>query len=150
MSKAAANFPPSCASIALFTSGSTGITVLGLAAQVHITNFDASDRIVINGLGGDDVIVASGLTATMQLTANGGDGDDVLIGSPGNDTLTGGAGDDVLIGGGGQDVLDGGPGDNVVIQLAVAPIRATASALSANGGAASTASASAGRDRRKR
>ena len=26
----------------------------------------------------------------MLLTANGGDGDDVLIGSPGNDTLTGG------------------------------------------------------------
>ena len=120
---------------------STGITVLGLAAQVHITNFDANDRIVINGLGGDDVIVASGLAAAAQLTANGGDGDDVLIGSPGNDTLTGGAGDDVLIGGGGQDVLDGGPGDNVVIQSAVAPIRAAASALSASAGAASTASA---------
>ena len=36
----------------------------------------------------------------MQFTANGGDGNDVLIGSAGNDTLTGGAGDDVLIGGG--------------------------------------------------
>ena len=35
----------------------------------------------------------------MLLTANGGDGDDVLIGSAGNDTLNGGAGDDVLIGG---------------------------------------------------
>ena len=51
----------------------------------------------------------------MQVTANGGDGDDVLIGGAGNDILTGGAGDDVLIGGGGQDVLDGGPGNNVVI-----------------------------------
>ena len=37
----------------------------------------------------------------MLLTANGGDGNDVLIGSAGNDTLTGGAGDDVLIGNGG-------------------------------------------------
>ena len=54
----------------------------------------------------------------MQLTANGGDGDDVLIGGAGNDALTGGAGDDVLIGGPGIDVLDGGPGDNVVIQSA--------------------------------
>ena len=44
----------------------------------------------------------------MQLTANGGDGNDVLIGSAGNDMLTGGAGDDVLIGGPGQDILDGG------------------------------------------
>ena len=48
----------------------------------------------------------------MQLTANGGDDNDVLIGSIGNDVLTGGAGDDVLVGGGGSDVLDGGSGDN--------------------------------------
>ena len=66
-----------------------------------ISDFEADDRIVINGLGGDDVIEASGLTG-MLLTANGGDGDDVLIGSAGNDTLTGGAGDDVLIGGAGH------------------------------------------------
>jgi Ca2+-binding RTX toxin-like protein len=54
----------------------------------------------------------------MLLTANGGDGDDVLIGSAGNDILTGGLGDDVLIGNGGQDVLDGGPGSNTVIASA--------------------------------
>ena len=60
---------------------------------------------------------ASGLAATaIRLTANGGDGDDVLIGGAGNDTLIGGAGDDVLIGGPGQDILDGGPGDNILIQ----------------------------------
>jgi len=59
----------------------------------------------------------------MLLTANGGDGDDVLIGSAGNDTLTGGAGDDVLIGGPGLDILDGGTGDNILIQsLTVAPM----------------------------
>ena len=69
---------------------------------------------MINGLGGDDVINASGFPGIL-VTANGGDGDDVLIGSAGNDILTGGAGDDILLGGGGQDVLDGGPGDNVVI-----------------------------------
>src|SRR5262245_33526598 len=57
----------------------------------------------------------------MLFTANGGDGDDVLIGSPGNDILSGGNGDDVLIGGGGQDVLDGGPGNNVVLNGAVRP-----------------------------
>ena len=32
----------------------------------------------------------------IQLTADGGDGDDVLIGGAGNDMLLGGAGDDVL------------------------------------------------------
>ena len=54
--------------------------------------------------------------ARSTLTADGGDGDDVLIGGRGNDTLIGGAGDDVLIGGPGQDILDGGPGDNILIQ----------------------------------
>ncbi|MBX9645799.1 MAG: calcium-binding protein [Xanthobacteraceae bacterium] len=93
------------------------ITVSGLGEDVIIKGFEgANDRIVINGLGGDDVITASGLPAGIQITANGGDGDDILIGGLGNDTLLGGNGDDVLLGGGGQDVLDGGPGDNVVIQ----------------------------------
>jgi Ca2+-binding RTX toxin-like protein len=94
------------------------VTVSGLGEDVTISNFEADDRIVINGLGGDDIIEASGLGTAMQLTANGGDGDDILIGTAGNDTLTGGNGDDVLIGNGGQDVLDGGPGSNTVIALA--------------------------------
>ncbi|HZX86290.1 MAG TPA: calcium-binding protein [Reyranella sp.] len=101
------------------TNNNGVITVSGLGgADVTITGFEANDRIVINGLGGDDVIEAAGLSG-MLLTADGGDGDDVLVGSPGNDTLLGGAGDDVLVGGAGQDVLDGGPGSNVVIQSAV-------------------------------
>ena len=100
------------------TNNNGVITVLGLPEAVTISNFEAAnDRIVINGLSGDDVITASGLTGIL-FTANGGDGDDVLIGSPGNDILTGGAGDDVLIGNGGQDVLDGGPGSNTVIASA--------------------------------
>ena len=90
------------------------LTVKGLAETVTVTGFEATDRIVINGLGGDDVIEASGLGTAMQLFANGGDGNDVIIGSPGNDTLTGGNGDDVLIGNGGTDMLDGGPGGNVI------------------------------------
>ena len=77
-----------------------------------------NDRIVINTLAGDDVVEASGLGAgSIQLTADGGDGDDILVGGEGNDVLNGGAGDDVLIGGPGLDVLDGQPGDDVVIQL---------------------------------
>jgi Ca2+-binding RTX toxin-like protein len=100
-------------------SGSGGvITISGLAETVTISGAEAAnDRLVINGLGGDDVIDASGLSG-IQLTANGGDGADVLIGSPGDDNLLGGAGDDVLIGGAGNDFLDGGSGGNVVIQIA--------------------------------
>jgi Ca2+-binding RTX toxin-like protein len=106
------------ADIIMVTGDSSGVAVTGLAAQVNITGAEASnDTLVVNALGGDDVVTASGLAAgAIGLTANGGDGNDVLIGSQGDDTLTGGAGDDILNGGPGQDVLDGGPGDNILIQ----------------------------------
>jgi Ca2+-binding RTX toxin-like protein len=85
-----------------------------------IDHFDLNDTIRIAGLGGDDVIDASGMGANgPRLVLDGGDGADILLGGDGNDTINGGAGDDVLIGGGGIDALDGGAGDNIVIQSAV-------------------------------
>lgn len=104
--------------IQVFRAGANTVQVIGLAATLIIENFEASlDRLVINALGGADVVEGSGLTAgSIQLVADGGDGDDILIGGDGNDVLFGGNGDDVLLGGPGLDVLDGGPGDNVVIQ----------------------------------
>jgi Ca2+-binding RTX toxin-like protein len=87
---------------------SSGISILGLAARIDIVGFEAvNDRLVINGLAGDDVILGSGLGAGTPFTANGNDGNDVLIG---------GAGDDVLIGGLGLDILDGGSGNNILLQ----------------------------------
>jgi Ca2+-binding RTX toxin-like protein len=111
--------------VVLVVGDNGGVSVLGLATQINITGFEADkDRIVINGLAGDDVIEASGLGAgAIQLTADGGDGNDILVGSVNNDVLSGGAGDDVLIGGGGLDILDGGPGDNVVINSFAAPLQ---------------------------
>lgn len=105
------------------------VTVSGLGEDVTIKGFDANDRIVINGLGGDDVITASGLPPGIQLTLNGGDGDDVLIGGNGNDTLLGGAGDDILLGGPGQDILDGGTGANVLVQGFAGPAPGASAAL---------------------
>ena len=60
----------------------SGVSVIGLAAQVNITGAEAAnDRLTVNALAGDDVVDASGLSAgAIQLTADGGDGDDVLIG----------------------------------------------------------------------
>lgn len=96
----------------------SGTSVLGLSAQVNITGAEAvNDKLTVNSLAGDDVVQASGVTATALLfAADGGQGDDVLVGGDGNDLLMGNDGDDVLIGGLGLDVLDGGTGDNVVIQ----------------------------------
>ena len=96
----------------------SGVAAIGLAAQVNITGAEgANDRLTLNMLAGDDVVDASGLAAgAIQLTVDGGDGNDVLIGSDGDDVLRGGAGDDVLLGGLGIDVIDGGDGDDIEIQ----------------------------------
>jgi Ca2+-binding RTX toxin-like protein len=95
----------------------SGVSVFGLTAQVNITGAEAaSDRLVIKALDGDDSVTAPLLAAgSIGLVVDGGAGNDVLVGSPGDDTLSGGDGDDVLIGNGGNDVLDGGPGDNTLI-----------------------------------
>lgn len=100
------------------TGTPAGVNILGLSATVRVFGSEpALDQLIIGLLAGDDVMEASGLQAgVIKLTADGGSGDDVLIGSPGADGLLGGEGDDVLIGGAGIDVLDGGPGNNVIIQ----------------------------------
>lgn len=108
--------------VVLVVGDSGNVTVTGLAATINITGFEAAnDRIVINGLGGDDIIAATGLLAgSIQLTADGGAGNDVILGGEGNDTLLGGPGDDVLLGGGGLDVIDGQDGDDIEIQSLMA------------------------------
>ena len=105
--------------VALVFGDASGVSVIGLAAQVNITGAEAAnDRLTLSMLAGDDVVDASGLAAgAIQLTANGGADNDVLIGGDGNDVLLGGPGDDVLIGGPGIDILDGGEGDDIEIQL---------------------------------
>jgi Ca2+-binding RTX toxin-like protein len=104
--------------VALVAGDASGTSVFGFATQINVLGAESPlDRLVINCLAGDDVVEASGLAASgIQLRADGGDDDDILIGGEGADVFSGGEGDDVLIGGPGVDVLDGGPGDNVVIQ----------------------------------
>jgi len=99
------------------TGGPGGAGVVGLPAAIEITGAEAAnDRLVLDARAGDDVVDASALAAgAVQLTADGGDGNDVLLGGAGDDVLRGGAGDDVLRGGAGDDVLIGGAGDDVLI-----------------------------------
>jgi Ca2+-binding RTX toxin-like protein len=108
------------------TNGADVVSVAGAGGSAQVRGLQpavdvldavpSTDRVTVNALAGDDVVDGSGLAATTApLTADGGDGDDILIGGAGNDTLLGGNGDDVLLGGPGADVLDGGPGGNIVI-----------------------------------
>ena len=61
---------------------------------VRFVNPQPTDRLTVDGRGGDDIVSAS--IASMTLTLVGGDGDNVLLGGPGDDLLIGGDGfDDV-------------------------------------------------------
>ncbi len=94
-----------------------GVTVSGLSATVRLSGTDAVDGLDIEAGAGADVVNASGLEAgVVSYSADGGEGDDLLVGSAGDDALHGGEGDDILEGGPGNDLLDGGPGANVLIQ----------------------------------
>jgi Ca2+-binding RTX toxin-like protein len=81
------------------TQNGSDIQVNGLTAQVSVSAAEAAnDSLHVNGLGGADIIDASGLAAgRIQLSIDGGAGDDVITGSHGNDLLTGGTGDDLFV-----------------------------------------------------
>src|SRR6185312_274723 len=73
----------------------------------------ANDRLTLNGQGGNDVINASALEAgAVQLTMNGGLGDDIFVGSEGDDLINGGDGDDTALMGAGDDTFVWNPGDD--------------------------------------
>jgi len=102
--------------IASFDNGNR-IAVGGLFPFVNITGAEASnDHLTVKTLAGNDGVDALSLAAaSIQLTLDGGDGNDDLSGGEGNDTLIGGAGDDVLRGAGGNDDLSGDAGDDVLL-----------------------------------
>lgn len=88
-------------------------------------NISASERMTVNGLAGNEDIQAEASVGTrILLTANGGNGDDTIVGTPGadlltggdgNDTLSGEAGDDRLVGDRGGDTMNGGDGDDTTV-----------------------------------
>jgi Ca2+-binding RTX toxin-like protein len=91
----------------------SGVTVTGLQAAVNIFAEVANDRLVLNGLGGEDVIHAGALGADgIQLTINGGLGEDILFGGAGGDLINGGDGDDIVVMGAGNDTFVWSPGDD--------------------------------------
>ncbi|MCU0961341.1 MAG: M10 family metallopeptidase C-terminal domain-containing protein [Pirellulaceae bacterium] len=91
-----------------------GVTIFGLQATVSVVHQEvANERLVLNALGGADVVDATSLEAdSIQLAINGGLGADVLLGSEGDDQFNGGDGDDLVLLGAGDDVFVWNPGDD--------------------------------------
>jgi Ca2+-binding RTX toxin-like protein len=87
---------------------------------------DAStERLQVNGLGGNDTLTAAdGVGALTLMSVDGGDGADTITGSDGpdllqggeaNDTLNGRGGDDRIVGDRGNDTMNGGAGDDTLV-----------------------------------
>ena len=60
------------------------------------------------GMALADVLIVSG-------SGNGTDGNDLILGSSGNDTINGNGGNDCIVAGDGDDQIDGGPGNDVIL-----------------------------------
>ena len=86
------------------------------------------EQFEINGLGGDDTLTVQDLTGTdvQQVIFNGADGNDSLDaslasvsliadGGEGEDTLLGGSANDTLVGGNGNNIYTGGAGADVFV-----------------------------------
>lgn len=91
----------------------TGVSVMGLATTVNISNAEANnDDLFINALGGGDTVNATGLPANViGLNIDGGSGNDILLGSAGDDFIVGGQGTDTALMGAGNDIFQWAPGD---------------------------------------
>jgi hypothetical protein len=76
---------------------------LSVLADVFVTfaGHEPTDRVRLNGNGGEDILSAS--TDLVDITLDGGDDTDVVLGGPGRDTLIGGDDFDDIKGGRGDD-----------------------------------------------
>ncbi len=99
----------------------TSIAVATMGGDDSVT-VDARVPLPLSAEGGDgnDVLQAGGGSAKLfgglgNDTLTGGNAADALMGGPGIDTLRGFKGNDLLIGGLGSDELDGGENDDILI-----------------------------------
>ena len=89
--------------LGLYEVNVNGHTQYMTAHQLENTKFELGD-------GNDTLVVDSNVH--VGITADGGRGNDVLVGGGGNDHLSGGRGNDVIFGRGGNDYIDGGKGND--------------------------------------
>lgn len=95
-----------------FDSGFSGSVITILEKENWTTVAVAEEVEAIIGSAYDDQIYVHSMTGPMIL--DGAGGDDIIVAGQGNDLLYGGAGDDWLRGWGSTDVLDGGDGHDTV------------------------------------
>jgi hypothetical protein len=93
------------------------LRVFGLRASVVVTGAEpANDSLALRMLDGDDIVDASGLApSVMKLSVDGGNGNDILVGSRATTSWPARRATTCSSAGPGQDSLDGGPGLNIVI-----------------------------------
>jgi Ca2+-binding RTX toxin-like protein len=97
-------------------NGAETFTTTANGARVRFDRLDpapfsvdigTTENLVVNMNGGDDTFAATGnLAALIDITVDGG---------AGNDTINGGNGDDLLLGGDGDDFIDGNQGADVAL-----------------------------------
>ena len=104
--------------------GNEQFTVTANGTRVRFDRLDPSpfnldigttEQLVLNAGEGDDSFSATGnLAALIQITVDGGGGNDTLLGSNGNDTLIGGEGNDFVDGQQGNDTISLGAGNDTL------------------------------------
>jgi Ca2+-binding RTX toxin-like protein len=92
--------------LGLYEVNVNGHTQLMTKQELENTQFNL-------GGGNDTLVVDSNVTADIH--ADGGSGNDVMIGGGGDDQLKGGSGCDFIAGRGGNDCIDGGRGNDVLL-----------------------------------
>jgi Ca2+-binding RTX toxin-like protein len=90
----------------------------GSSVGVNFSVLDAKEGADVDGGEGDDIIVGSGADSMgsggYNDTIDGNGGNDAIDGREGNDLITGGAGHDTLFGGDGSDTIYGNENDDII------------------------------------
>jgi Ca2+-binding RTX toxin-like protein len=100
----------------VFTTTANGVRVRfdRLDPAPFALDMGTTENLVVNMNGGDDTFAATGnLAALIQITVDGGAGNDTILGGNGADVLLGGIGDDFIDGQQGADIAFLGAGDDV-------------------------------------